>query len=88
MTKEITPEELLEINSINNKYLTLHQALGVNTVSLEVNKEQCIELTNEKETLYKNYKELEERHSIIGKTLTDKYGEGTLDLVTGVLTLA
>ena len=71
--KQITPEELQEIKNLQAEVQQIALQLG----SLDLKKIQ----------LEENVKTLQKREEILAKSLSDKYGVGSLDLDTGKITL-
>lgn len=74
--KKLTTEELESVKSIKNEYTNLALALG----ELEI---QSANIAKEKQRLLNNQSELTEKEIELSKTLTEKYGNGTIDLETG-----
>ena len=74
--KKLTVEELKSIKSLKQEYNNLAFALGELELQREnINKERQ-RLLDIKDHLIKNEEEL-------GKTLTDKYGTGSINIETG-----
>lgn len=74
--KKLTTEELESVKLIKNEYTNLAFALG----ELEI---QSANLAKEKQRLLNSQSELTEKEIKLSKTLTEKYGNGTIDLETG-----
>jgi len=74
--KKLTTEELESIKSIKNEYTKLALALG----ELEL---QTANIAKEKQRLLDIQSEMVEKEIELSKTLTDKYGSGTIDIETG-----
>jgi len=83
--KQLTPEELsnvkelaLSLNDITSKF----GQLKVEKLNLLTQITALEELEN---TLDKDYFELKEKEYTLSKELSEKYGEGTLNLETGAI---
>jgi uncharacterized protein (DUF3084 family) len=78
--KQLTPEELETLKNLQSKTSQITLQFGQLYLSKNRLEEQEAEL--------KNYlKTLEQEESNLAKSLSDKYGNGTLDLDTGKITL-
>ena len=77
--KVLTPEELQLLRDLNDKQINVISTLG----KIEY---QLVLLENQKQTLKKQIEEIELENSRLGKTLTEKYGDGDLNLETGEIT--
>lgn len=67
--KQLLKEELQELNELNQQSNNIIYSLG--------------ELTLQKEGLVENYKFLVSKQNELGKSLTEKYGDGKINLNTG-----
>jgi hypothetical protein len=74
--KKLTTEELEAVKSIKNEYTNLALSLG----ELEL---QAANIAKEKQRLLTTQSELMEKEIELSKTLTEKYGNGTIDIETG-----
>lgn len=74
--KKLTTEELESIKAIKQEYTNLSFALG----ELELQKAN---LDRDKQNLLNIQNQLIERETIVGKSLTEKYGSGTINIETG-----
>ena len=74
--KVLTPEELQSLRDLNEKQINLISALG----QIEY---QIILLKKQKENLKNQIETIESENTKLGKTLTEKYGDGNLSLETG-----
>ena len=72
-------EELNELSDLKNKITQLSVEFGTLTISKIKLEEQEILLKNKLSSL-------EEKEKSIAKTLTDKYGKGSIDLESGTFT--
>jgi len=73
MEKQLTSEELQQVKSLQEQTQQVTMQLG----SLEIKKMQLKNLISQ----------LQQQEEQIAKTLSDKYGNGTLDIDTGKLTI-
>ena len=73
MEKQLTPEELEQVKSLQQQVQVVTMQLG----TLEVKKIQL------KDSIVK----LQEAEELLAKQLSDKYGNGTLDIDTGKITI-
>jgi hypothetical protein len=74
--QKLTEEEIKTIQEIQQSNQALVNELG----SLEVTK---IQIENRYDELVEYYNELKEKENTFGKELSDKYGNGTIDLEKG-----
>ena len=72
--KQLTPEELQQVKSLQEQSQQVIIQLG----TLEIKKMQ----------LKDQIKNLQQQEEQLAKSLSDKYGNGTLDIDTGKLTIA
>ena len=71
--KQLTPEELQQVKSLQEQSQQVTIQLG----TLEIKKMQLKNIISQ----------LQQQEEQIAKTLSDKYGNGTLDIDTGKLTI-
>jgi hypothetical protein len=76
--KTLTAEELEAVKSIKRDYSALSISLG----EIELQKAS---LDREKQTLLSQQVQLIEREETIAKSLSEKYGNGTIDIETGII---
>jgi uncharacterized membrane protein len=74
--KKLTEEELQQVKTIKSEYTNLALTLG----ELELQK---IDIEENKKQLISTYAQLIEKETSIAKTLTEKYGDGTINMETG-----
>jgi hypothetical protein len=75
-TRKVTPEELIQLKTVKQRMNQVITELGQTSIA-EIN----LDIRREKaETFYQETKELQ---SSLIKLLTDKYGDGNIDLETG-----
>ena len=77
--KVLTPEELQSLRDLNEKQISLISTLG----QIEY---QIILLNKQKKNLKNQIEIIESENVKLGKTLTEKYGDGSLNLETGEIT--
>ena len=75
-TKVLTSEELQSLRDLDEKQINLISTLG----QIEY---QIILLNKQKESLKNQIEVIESENIKLGKTLTEKYGDGNLSLETG-----
>lgn len=68
-TKVLTPEEVTNLKNIREKRIKLTESFGI--------------LEMQKETLKEELKLLIQEEEILGKTLQQKYGNGSIDINKG-----
>lgn len=74
--KKLTEEELQQVKTVKSEYNNLAFSLGeleLQKINIEENKKQLINV----------YSQLVEKETSIAKTLTEKYGDGTINIETG-----
>lgn len=74
--KKLTDEELQQVKNIKSQYANL--ALSLGEIELQKNN-----LEKEKQNLLNIQIQLAEEEISLAKTLTEKYGNGTIDIETG-----
>jgi hypothetical protein len=79
-TKKLTEEELTEIKQIKTEYTNLIMALG----EVELQKS---DIYKQKANLLNIQNQLIERENKLAKELTEKYGNGSINLDTGEINL-
>lgn len=77
--KKLTEEELNNIKQIKNEYTNLALSLG----EIELQK---AELEKQKSVLLNSQSQIFERENKLAKELTEKYGNGSINLDTGEIT--
>jgi hypothetical protein len=73
---KLTQEEIQQLQEIQQQ----NQSLALEFGNLEISK---IQIENRYDELVKIYSQLKTRENEIGKTLSEKYGNGTIDLDNG-----
>lgn len=74
--KKLTSEEIEKLQEIQQKNAAVATELG----SLEISK---LQIETRKNDVIKFYNELKEEEQTFGKELSDKYGNGSIDLEKG-----
>jgi hypothetical protein len=78
--KQLTEEEIQSLKDLNNRQSNLIAALG----QLEY---QITLLETNKSILKGRIQVIEEENMVLGQSLTEKYGNGTLNLETGEISI-
>ena len=78
MSKQLTAEELQQIRDLKQEYNTLAFTLG----ELQLKK---VDIEEDIKTLSESRKALYDREKFLAKQLQEKYGEGSINLETGVV---
>lgn len=78
-TKVLTPEELQQIKDVQQERLTLIEQFGIVEYNIQ-------ELEQQKNQLKTTLFNLKQKEIELGKTLQDKYGEGTINIEKGEFT--
>jgi hypothetical protein len=79
-TKVLTKEELKELKELKTKFIELTNSIG----EIEIH---IMSLKNRKKTLSDEIEKLNEGETALAKRLQDKYGQGTISLETGEISL-
>ncbi len=89
-SKEVkfTQEELNSIEQLKNNYSSITNALGNLEISRIQTEKRLDMLSNEKLRLETQYEQIIQAENNLINTLTEKYGQGNLDINTGVFTPA
>jgi len=77
--KKLTPEELESVRTIKQEYSNLSFSLG----ELELQKNN---IEKEKQDLLNQHNKLVEKEVAVAKSLTEKYGTGSINIDTGEIT--
>jgi hypothetical protein len=78
-TIKLSPEELENLNSINEEYTSILISLG----RIETEK---LSLEKQKQSLTLQFEKLQAKEQDLAAALTKKYGDGNIDLNTGEFT--
>jgi len=83
--KQLTPEELANVTTLANSLTEIASKFG----QIKIEKLNLITQLNAvdqlEQDLDKQYLELKEKEYTLSKELSEKYGEGTLNLETGTI---
>lgn len=82
-TNVIQPEHLTEINLIREQSTELVYRLGQIEMELIAANQRLDELQKAKVAAVSEYKQLQTKEADLVKTLTEKYGTGTLNIDSG-----
>ena len=88
MAEEVkfTEDEMKQINELQGTYVNLQNALGqlnINRIRLE---QQLDELDSGEENIRKQFIETQQKERDFVQSINKKYGDGNLDLSSGVFT--
>jgi hypothetical protein len=72
----LTQEEIENLKSVREKRIQLTENFGVIELRMQ-------EFNNQKEFLKEELKKLIQEETVLGKTLQQKYGDGSIDLEKG-----
>ena len=75
-TKILTQEEITSLKSVREKRIQLTENFGVIELRIQ-------EFNNQKDILKEELKKLVQEELVLGKTLQQKYGDGSIDLEKG-----
>jgi hypothetical protein len=75
-TKVLTQEEVTSLKSVREKRIQLTENFGVIELRIQ-------EFNNQKDILKEELKKLVQEELVLGKTLQQKYGDGSIDLEKG-----
>ena len=78
-TKTLTSEELQQIKELRERFNNVYTNLGIIQSRIAV-------LESDRNEIYGVVDELRTKENEIFKTLREKYGEGTIDIVSGLFT--
>lgn len=71
------------VNELQRNYANTTAQIGQVEVELHLLNERIVQVSNVRENLFKTYTELQEKESKLVETLSEKYGDGVLDLDSG-----
>jgi hypothetical protein len=77
----LTPEELTKLQESNDKVADIVASLGQIEIQISL-------LQKNKKSLLKSFHQLQEDQDQLAKELTQKYGDGTIDITSGEFTKA
>jgi hypothetical protein len=84
MTQKLTIDEINQLKSLQSDYAKLIAELGQVEISILVLEKQIEQIKQtQKDPLYLRLGEIQQHESHIAKQLTEKYGDGQINLETG-----
>ena len=86
--KDLSEEEIKVLRELNDSFGKTLNSIGDIEIKLNLLKNKQAELENEKNLLLSDYSKLREKESVLSKELLEKYGEGTIDLISGKIEVA
>ena len=78
--------ELIQLNDLKNEYEYVVNTLGKLDVEMFMFQNKLKEISSDKEKFYNTLMILQQKEDELGKTLTEKYGNGSIDIITGKFT--
>jgi len=87
-TQKFSEDEMKQIQDLQNNYQNATSTFGRLRVQKLILEQQLDNILNEEETLEKAYTELQKKEQSLVQSLNEKYGAGTLDIVSGEFTPA
>jgi hypothetical protein len=85
-TKQLTPEELQQINELQTQYNKFVFELGSVEAQIQGLLQQKIVLDSEKDGIVSDLKTLGEQERVLVRDLQEKYGVGNINPQTGEIT--
>ena len=85
-TQKFTEDEMNQIQELQKNYQDATATLGRLSVQEIILSQQIENVDNERENVKTAYSELQKKEQTLVQTLNDKYGAGTLDIVSGEFT--
>jgi chaperonin cofactor prefoldin len=87
MSQKLTTEEINQLKSLQSDYAKLIAELGQVEVSILVMEKQIEQIKiAQKDPLYIRLGEIQQQESNVASQLTEKYGDGQINLETGEIT--
>lgn len=86
--KYLSQEELAKANDLSDRYSRLVSEMGQNQIKQQEIKARLSELIKEETHIFSDYNTILTEEQALGQVLTEKYGEGVIDLQTGTITIA
>lgn len=78
---QLTPEELSKLQESNNKVADIVASLGQIEIQMSL-------LQKNKESLLASFAQIQQDQDVLAKELSQKYGDGTIDITSGEFTKA
>ena len=85
-SQKFTEDEMNQIQELQKNYQDATATLGRLSVQEIILSQQIENVDNERENVKTAYSELQKKEQTLVQTLNDKYGAGTLDIVSGEFT--
>lgn len=85
-TIKFTDEEMQSIAKLQNEYQQNIYALGQLDLEKTNLEQQLEQVTEQRNSIYENWKELQKQESDLLNNLSQKYGDGSLNLKNGTFT--
>lgn len=82
-SNKLSEQELQDLKQVTDRYTKLVQELGELEFEITNSKDKLKQLEVEKENLLSDYRILKENSEVLSKTLSEKYGQGRVNLETG-----
>ena len=85
-SQKFSEDEMKQINELQQNYQNATAALGRLSVQELILSQQIDNIDNERENVKTAYTELQKKEQELVNSLNEKYGAGTLDIVSGEFT--
>lgn len=86
MSQKLDKEHLEEITALRQKFNNISIEIGNITIEREMLKAQLSSITTRRESLMNQFETLREQESELFKKLTERYGDGQIDIENGLFT--
>jgi regulator of replication initiation timing len=84
MSQKLDKEHLNEIQELKQKFTNLSTEIGNITIEREMIKAQLSSITARREELMNQFETMRKQEAELFDKLTDRYGEGSIDIEQGV----
>ena len=88
VVKQFTDDEVNSVQELQQKVLSINTQLGEVELSIYGLEETFEELKRRKQMLIEEYKKVQQEELELGKTLREKYGDGTYEISSNTFTPA
>ena len=85
-TQKFTEDEMKQIQELQKNYQDATATLGRLSVQEIILSQQLESVDTERENIKTAYSELQKKEQTLVQTLNEKYGAGTLDIISGEFT--
>lgn len=82
----LTEDELNQLKEIQEMYSKIVLELGKIDIKIDELETNISQLTDQKKMILKEYNSLQIRENILGQELSNKYGDGVVDPISGEFT--